>query len=182
MPSHIFNRLGYWNDSIRTNQASARVALQWMKSGRGGLGDELHALNNIEYAYLQLGDTNNAQAVISQIDQVNDASGGEPWISIDARIYFETAAQTHDWQDALAINSPPKSPFDENFDVYWIHAIAEARLDRPSAARDSLEQFRRSSANWTSSHGFIDVFHLAACSGSREPALVRYGGNAGRSA
>ena len=24
MPSHIFNRLGYWNESIRTNQASAR--------------------------------------------------------------------------------------------------------------------------------------------------------------
>lgn len=159
MPSHIFNRLGYWNDSIRTNQASARVALQWMKSGRGGLGDELHALNNIEYAYLQLGDTKDAQAVIIQIDQVNDDSGGDPWIAIDARIYFDV--QTHSWQDALAIDFPPKSPFDENFDVYWIHAIAEARLDQASAARASLEQFRKSSADWTSSHGFGDVFHLA---------------------
>jgi hypothetical protein len=55
MPSHIFNRLGYWKESIETNEASVRVAAEWTKTGRDGRGDELHALNNVEYADLQLG-------------------------------------------------------------------------------------------------------------------------------
>jgi hypothetical protein len=57
MPSHIFNRLGYWKDSIETNQTSVRVAAEWTKTGRDWRFDELHALNNIEYAYLQLART-----------------------------------------------------------------------------------------------------------------------------
>jgi len=55
MPSHIFNRLGYWQESIDANQASARVAAEWTNTGRDGTFDEIHALNNLEYAYLQLG-------------------------------------------------------------------------------------------------------------------------------
>jgi hypothetical protein len=55
MPSHIFNRLGYWKESISANQASARVAAEWIKHRRDGKFDELHALNNLEYGYLQLG-------------------------------------------------------------------------------------------------------------------------------
>jgi hypothetical protein len=159
MPSHIFNRLGYWNDSINANLASTRVAREWMKNGRGGLFDEQHALNNLEYAYLQLGNTKDAQAIIAQIDQASAARGGDPWGPIDARIYFDV--ETHAWADALTIESPPNSPFAENFDVYWIHAIAESRLDQPAAARASLEQFRKSSAEWTRGHGWNDVFHLA---------------------
>lgn len=159
MPSHIFNRLGYWNDSIRANHASARVALAWMKSGRGGLFDEQHALNNLEYAYLQLGKTAEARGVMSEIAQLDDSPGGDAWGPLDARIYFDV--ETHAWQDALALEPPPNSPFDENFDVYWIHAIANARLGRPTAARASLEQFRKSSAEWISGHGWGDILHLA---------------------
>lgn len=159
MPSHIFNRLGYWNDSINANLASARVAREWMKSGRGGLFDLRHALNNLEYAYLQRGKTNEARDIIGQIDQASAARGGDPWGPIDARIYFDV--ETHAWSGAVAIDSPLNSPFDENFDAYWIHTIAEARLGNPAAARVSLEQFRKSSADWTSVHGFDDVFHLA---------------------
>jgi tetratricopeptide (TPR) repeat protein len=159
MPSHIFNRLGYWNDSINANLASARVARDWIKSGRGGLFDLQHALNNLEYAYLQLGKTKDTQDIIGQIDQASEARGGDPWGPIDARIYFDV--ETHAWADALNIEPPSKSPFDENFDVYWIHAIAEGRLGNPAAARISLEQFRKSSADWTRVHGWDDVFHLA---------------------
>src|SRR6185437_7868952 len=57
MPSHIFNRLGDWPDSIRANLASAQVAANWIKEDRGGMGDEQHALNKLEYAYLQLGES-----------------------------------------------------------------------------------------------------------------------------
>jgi hypothetical protein len=45
--------------------------------------------------------------------------------------------------------------------VDWIHAIAQAHLGNAEAARNSLEQFRASSAKWVSSHGFADILHLA---------------------
>ncbi len=158
MPSHIFNRLGDWPDSIRANLASARAAENWIREGRGGKFDEEHALNNLEYAYLQLGETKKARDVIDRIDALAKMPGEDRWLSIDARIYFDV--ETHNWQDALTLEPPSKSPFDENFDVYWIHTMAEARLGRP-AAQASLEQFRKSSAEWISGHGWGDVLHLA---------------------
>jgi tetratricopeptide (TPR) repeat protein len=159
MPSHIFNRLGDWPDSIAANLASSRVALQWIKNGRGGLFDEQHALNNLEYAYLQLGKTANAREIIAEIDRLDQAPGGDPWGPVDARIYFDV--ETHDWNDALTLEPPPGSPFEENYDVYWIDAIANARLGRPTAARASLDQFRKSSAVWTRTHPVGNVLHLA---------------------
>lgn len=159
MPSHIFNRLGYWPDSIRANLASTAVATEWLKEGRGGMFDELHALNNLEYAYLQLGEAKEARGIIDQIDALSQKMpGGDPWEPIDARIYFDV--ERRDWRNALTIEPPPQSPFAENFDVYWIHAIAEARLGRPDA-RNSLEQFRKSSTEWIRGHGWGDVLHLA---------------------
>lgn len=158
MPSHIFNRLGDWPDSIRANLASARGAADWTREGRGGIFDEQHALNNLEYAYLQLGETKEARGVIDRIDALDKIPGGDPWGPIDARIYFDV--ETRDWRDALTLEPPPNSPFDANFDVYWIHTIAEARLGS-SAARNSLEQFRKSSTEWVSGHGWGDVLHLA---------------------
>src|SRR5229473_7936066 len=50
MPSHIFTRVGYWKESIESNAVAARVA----KSDKE-LHDELHAMDYLVYAYLQLG-------------------------------------------------------------------------------------------------------------------------------
>jgi tetratricopeptide (TPR) repeat protein len=159
MPSHIFNRLGLWQESVASNLASAHVAAAWVKDGQGGLFDELHALNNLEYAYLQLGQDSHARAVIARIDQAASGPNGDPWAGIDARIYYDL--ETHDWQAALQLQPPPKSTFKENFDTYWIHAIAAARSGQPQEAATSLEDFRKSSAEWTKNHGFAGVFHLA---------------------
>ena len=159
MPSHIFNRLGDWKDSIDTNLASARAAAEWMRDGNGGEFDEQHALNNLEYDYLQLGRTKDALETIVKIDDLARGPGGDPWGSIDARVYFDI--ETHDWTEALTLQPPAKSPFEENFDVYWIQTIANARLGNQKAAGASLEQFRQSSEKWISGHGWGDVLHLA---------------------
>jgi tetratricopeptide (TPR) repeat protein len=159
MPSHIFNRVGDWQDSISTNIASARVAAQWTKEGRDARFDELHALNNLEYAYLQLGEADKAREVMEKIGKLAVEPGGDPWSEVDARIYFDV--DTHDWNDAIGIQPPPKSPFEESFDVYWIHSIAAAHLSEPKNASRSLEEFRKSSSEWEPAHGWGDVFHLA---------------------
>lgn len=159
MPSHIFNRLGYWRESICSNSTSAQVAEDWVKHGRDGLGDEFHALNNLEYGYLQLGEDFKARAVMEQISAKATAPGGDAWLPVDARIYYDL--ETHDWQDALGIQPPPTAPFMENFDTYWIHSVAAARLNNSQKAATELEEFRKSSAEWSRTHGWGDVLHIA---------------------
>jgi tetratricopeptide (TPR) repeat protein len=159
MPSHIFNRLGYWQESVASNIASARVADDWVKSGRDGLGDEFHALNNLEYGYLQLGEDEKARDVLARIGKLATWPGGDAWLPIDGRIYFDV--ETHDWQDALKIEPPPASPFEANFDVYWIHSIAAARLSDASQAAAELDKFHRSSDEWIKGHGWGEILHIA---------------------
>ena len=154
MPSHIFNRLGLWQDSIGTNEASARVASEWMKEGRAGDFDEFHALNNIEYADLQLGEDKRANDVVEQIRALA-AKGDDPWLPIDARIYYDL--ETHNWKDAVQIEPPPSSSFEENFDAYWIETVAAARLGDPATARTALGKYRDSETAWNTSHGWGDI-------------------------
>ena len=56
MPSHIFTRVGYWQESIDSNTASARVAKDARISS-----DQLHAMDYLVYAYLQLGQDSKAR-------------------------------------------------------------------------------------------------------------------------
>lgn len=65
MPSHTFTRLGYWDESIETNTASAAAARK-AKS----LGDELHAYDYLTYAYLQSGRDAEAKKVIETANAV----------------------------------------------------------------------------------------------------------------
>ena len=50
MPSHIFTRVGAWTDSIASNIASARAAKE-----SKDFDEQLHAMDYLVYAYLQLG-------------------------------------------------------------------------------------------------------------------------------
>src|SRR5258708_13197963 len=50
MPSHIFTRLGLWDDSIASNVAARAAA-----HAQGDVGEELHAMDYLTYAYLQRG-------------------------------------------------------------------------------------------------------------------------------
>src|ERR1700689_1811407 len=62
MPSHIFTRLGLWDDSIASNLA-ARAAAQI----QGDQGEELHAMDYLTYAYLQRGRMSDAERVVGEL-------------------------------------------------------------------------------------------------------------------
>jgi tetratricopeptide (TPR) repeat protein len=158
MPSHIFSRLGYWQESLDSNIASAKVAAEWVREGKDGLFDEQHALNHVEYAYLQLGQTPKAFEQIGVMEKLAATPGGDPWWPIDARIYFDL--DTKNWADALNLQAPATSPFAENLDIFWIHTIASARLGKVQQASVSLESFRRSSSEFERQHGWGDLIHL----------------------
>src|SRR5213593_174470 len=69
MPSHIFTRVGYWKESVASNQASVRAA----KADKAG-SDQLHGQDYMVYAYLQLGQDKNARAVIDDMAQATNFS------------------------------------------------------------------------------------------------------------
>jgi tetratricopeptide (TPR) repeat protein len=68
MPSHIFSRLGLWEESAATNENAWRTSEADVK--RAGEGDEyrdFHALNYLQYAYLQMGRYRDARRVTDLI-------------------------------------------------------------------------------------------------------------------
>ncbi len=62
MPSHIFTRRGYWQESIEANRASA--------SSVGSHFDRLHALDYLTYAYLQMAQDGAAKGVVDQVSEI----------------------------------------------------------------------------------------------------------------
>ena len=73
MPSHIFTRLGMWNESIESNLASARTAQQLIAKSHPGATafDALHAMDYLEYAYLQSGQDAKAREIVENVGKVN---------------------------------------------------------------------------------------------------------------
>ncbi len=64
MPSHIFSRLGMWQDSINSNLAAAAAAEKELKAHPGESHYELHPMDYLQYAYLQTGRDKDAWQVV----------------------------------------------------------------------------------------------------------------------
>jgi tetratricopeptide (TPR) repeat protein len=108
MPSHIFTRLGLWDESIRSNRAAEAAARAWAAtSGMSGAWDQqLHAMDYLAYAYLQSGRDADAQAVLHELSKIH-ASNPTPTTayavtSIPARVLLERRR----WAEAAAFELP----------------------------------------------------------------------------
>jgi tetratricopeptide (TPR) repeat protein len=68
MPSHIFTRLGYWEESAATNLKGWEASEADVKrAGESGTYRDFHNLNYLEYAYIQLGRYRDAQHTVDII-------------------------------------------------------------------------------------------------------------------
>jgi tetratricopeptide (TPR) repeat protein len=68
MPSHIFTRLGYWDESAATNLKGWEVSEADVKrAGESGADRDFHNLGYLEYAYIQLGRYRDAQHTVDII-------------------------------------------------------------------------------------------------------------------
>jgi hypothetical protein len=123
MPSHTFTRLGYWQDSIDTNIASADAARR-MKAP----AEELHAMDYEVYAYLQLAQDTDARKLVDALDEVrgrfDTASSG-------------SASAAPPMAGAYALAAIPARYFLERGD--WVGA---ARLDAASSAYPFVDAIR----------------------------------------
>ena len=132
MPSHIFVRLGLWQEAIDSNIAAAAAAAQATQAGKADATYQFHAMNFLNYAYLQSGQAAKAQAVLEQLKSVpgatpDDIARNTAWLTP------RTALELHDWKTAAAF-----APFDDKAGGnYLLKAIGAARMgDAASAAQD----------------------------------------------
>jgi tetratricopeptide (TPR) repeat protein len=77
MPSHIFTRVGSWEESINSNKESAqRASDDEAKSHTSEARDQrLHALDYLEYAYLQSGQIARAKSIMDQMNSLPPVQG-----------------------------------------------------------------------------------------------------------
>jgi tetratricopeptide (TPR) repeat protein len=135
MPSHIFTRVGAWQDSAATNRRSADVALK----GKEG-DDALHALDYVVYAYLQLARDSEARKTL---DEALSIAGHTPRFiapyalsAMPARFAVDRGA----WREAAQLKPQPgKFPFTEAT-TYFARALGAARTGDVAAAKADLEQ------------------------------------------
>jgi tetratricopeptide (TPR) repeat protein len=97
MPSHIFTRLGLWEESINTNinSVSSAVCYSQGTGSEGNWAQELHAMDYLVYGYLQLGDNakaneqNDYLKSMKKIFPLNNFAAAYAATAIPARIALE---------------------------------------------------------------------------------------------
>lgn len=97
MPSHIFTRLGIWEESIQSNIQSAESARCYKQALNinDGFFEEIHALDYLVYAYLQQGDNASAEeeynaiSEITSVHPLNVTAVMYPLAAIPARLALE---------------------------------------------------------------------------------------------
>ncbi len=99
MPSHIFTRLGLWDDSIASNLAAREAAHK-----EGDTEQELHAMDYLVYAYLQSGRNNDAAQVVQQLKNMPDLNAGDFILAYAATaIPARYTVERGQWSDAAGI-------------------------------------------------------------------------------
>ncbi|HEY6185848.1 MAG TPA: hypothetical protein VIW67_26635 [Terriglobales bacterium] len=134
MPSHIFTRVGSWDESILSNLRSAELAAHAEASSLNGEARDqrLHAMDYLEYAYLQRGRVRDAQSILNEMNSLPIVSGltltGDyAHAAVPARYTLELSK----WADAAALRPVPKS-------VPWAEAITWMAVGIGAARSENL--------------------------------------------
>ncbi|HKV61865.1 MAG TPA: hypothetical protein VJO16_08130 [Candidatus Acidoferrum sp.] len=139
MPSHIFTRLGLWDESVRANLAARDAA-----HNQGDTGEELHAMDYLVYAYLQMGRDKDAARVIRQLKRMPNLDVANFKIA-----YASTAmpvrylAETREWAEAALLVPPTGAPPHVVAIAVWARGLGLARSGKPAEARKEIAQLEQ---------------------------------------
>ena len=170
MPSHIFTRLGLWEESIASNRASARAAKNYAVQVKMGAtwDQELHAMDYLMYAYLQRGQYRDAKRVLEEealIKRVEPDTLTAPYAR--AAIPARYALERQDWPAAAGLAVKPTRYSATQAITYFARAVGASRSGNLTAAREATETLKAISeklaaegqAYWADQ---VRIQHLAA--------------------
>jgi tetratricopeptide (TPR) repeat protein len=146
MPSHIFTRLGMWNESVASNRAAADAARAYasMRQRNATEAEELHALDYMVYSYLQQAQDKKAKEIVDFVATVRktnpalEFSAAYALAAIPTRYTFER----NDWAAAARLSIPAvphwsSFPFMEALIEYG-HALGRAHTGDLDGARKAI--------------------------------------------
>ena len=146
MPSHIFTRVGSWDEAITSNTNSAALAARTEETSHNGEARDqrLHAMDYLEYAYLQSGRVKQAKAVVDEMNSLPPVSGltltgNYATAAIPARYAMELS----NWKQASELQ------FDKT-GVPWAQAITWMAIGVGSARSSNFERANQAEQNLAS--------------------------------
>ena len=145
MPTHIFVRLGLWDDVIEWNKRSATAALNQPVNGMTSL-HYAHAIDYLVYGYLQKGQENEADKVLVRLNTTDNFQDSFASAYAIAAAQARIALERSDWKTAaiLPVRSHETFPWDKYpwFEAitYFSRGIGAARIGDIQAANDNLER------------------------------------------
>jgi tetratricopeptide (TPR) repeat protein len=138
MPSHIFTRLGLWQESIDSNIAAMASAAKATEMHMADAHYQTHAMDFLDYAYLQSGQEAKAHAVVNDLKAV---PGANRWTIENMRATFEArnAIELHHWKEAASLDAP-EIPLRDQGVTYWAKAIGAARDGNADGAKQDIQK------------------------------------------
>ena len=148
MPSHIFTRLGLWNESIKSNIDSANSAVCYAESVNPNANwvSEIHALDYLVYAYLQMGDNVRAQSEMNKMNEIKEVFPSDHFASAYALIAVPSrlAVENKDWELATELELPKtnldwdKAPWPKAM-LHFSRALGFTNTGNSSKAQKELD-------------------------------------------
>ena len=125
MPSHIFTRLGLWQESIDTNINSASSAVCYAESidPEANWAAEIHAVDYLVYAHLQMGDNQKAVEQLKEMQTVKDVFPKDDFAATYAltAMPIRMALENKNWEEAAKLELPSIDfPWDK---LHWEKAM-----------------------------------------------------------
>src|SRR6266403_1937170 len=136
MPSHLFTRVGSWDESISSNLKSAQLAAAAEANSKNGEARDqrLHAMDYLVYAELQSGRVSKAKAVMDEMNALPPVSGLTLTGNYGASAIPERyASELGNWAQAAQLRVGEDS-------VPWAEAITWAAIGEGSARSGNLDR------------------------------------------
>ncbi len=146
MPSHTFTRLGYWQESVDTNIASAAAARREKSTG-----EELHAMDYQTYAYLQMAQDRAARGLVDALPEVitrinpGAVSSSPPIAGVFAlaAIPARYALERRAWDEAVRLELRP-SRFPHADAITWFaRGLGAAHTGDQQTARAAIDALQQ---------------------------------------
>jgi tetratricopeptide (TPR) repeat protein len=145
MPSHIFVRLGLWQEAIASNLASAVAAREYeSKSHMEGVWDQrLHAMDYLVYSYLQTGQEGDARQVMEEANAITEVKPAGvvaeyALAAIPARFMIER----QQWANAAVLSLRPDTSPAAQAVTWWARALCAARRGEVAIAQQDIAQIQ----------------------------------------
>lgn len=148
MPSHIFTRLGLWQESIDTNINSASSAICYAESVNpdANWAQEIHAVDYLVYAYLQMGNNIKAQEYLDEMKDVSAVFPKQHFATSYALVAMPVrmALENKQWEDASNLQLPSidftwETLHWETAILHFGKALGYAHTDNITSAENELQ-------------------------------------------